>query len=238
MSSSALSGKTAIVTGAGRGIGRAIALRFARAGANVALVSRSRDQLDGVRREIDAAGHPAVVLPCDVSDVAAVERMVAGALARYGRIDVLVNNAGVAPLGTITEMTAQQFDTMVGTNCRAVFACCRAVWPHMARSGGGTIVNISSVAAEDPFPGFAAYGASKAFVNTFTKALAAEGRPAGIRVVAVAPGAVDTEMLRGPFPDFPQDKTLRPDEVAELVEWLLGEPARYVSGQVVRCTAE
>ncbi len=103
----------------------------------------------------------------------------------------------------------------------------------MAASGGGAIINISSISAFDPFPGFAAYGAAKAFVNTYTKALASEGRSVNIRVHGIAPGAVDTQMLRGSFPDFPSDKMLSPDDVAALAELLLRPGSQYISGETV-----
>jgi NAD(P)-dependent dehydrogenase (short-subunit alcohol dehydrogenase family) len=105
----------------------------------------------------------------------------------------------------------------------------------MAENGGGVVVNISSVAADDPFPGFSAYGATKAFVNLFSRALHAEGSSRGIRVYCVAPGAVETQMLRGPFPEFPADQTLDADDVAAVVECLLGSPVgRYIGGQTIR----
>jgi 3-oxoacyl-[acyl-carrier protein] reductase len=125
------------------------------------------------------------------------------------------------------------FDAMAGVNIRGVFYACRAVWPSMMARGGGAIVNISSMAAVDPFPGFAAYGASKCFVEGLTRGLAAEGQRHGIGVWGVGPGAVETEMLRGPFPDFPAERCLQPEEVAETV-WLVTQPAwRHTSGQTI-----
>lgn len=225
--------KVAIVTGAGRGIGRAVAQRLARAGASVIAAARTLAQITETCSLIKASGGNAIPIAADVTQDADVSRLVEQSIASFGRVDVLVNNAGVAPLMRIEQMAADDFDTVIATNVRAVFLCCRAVWGPMAKTGGGAIVNISSVGAFDPFPGFAAYGAAKAFVNTYTKALAAEGAERNIRVYAVAPGAVETTMLRGAFPDFPADKVLAPDDVAALVETLLTPACRYSSGQTV-----
>ncbi len=228
-----LKGKTAIVTGAGRGIGLAIAKRLAAAGSNVVLAARTAEQLEVSRRLIENNGGIAFALPVDVSDASGVERLVEETRSRFGGVDILVNNAGTAPLATIDLMEPHVFDAIIATNVRTVYLCSRCVWPIMAERGGGVIVNISSIVAHEPFPGFAAYGAAKAFVNAYTKALAAEGRSCGIRVNAIAPGAVDTQMLRGAFPDFPTEKALSPDDVAALAELLLQPGCHYVSGETI-----
>jgi NAD(P)-dependent dehydrogenase (short-subunit alcohol dehydrogenase family) len=228
-----LKGKTAIVTGAGRGIGRAIARRLSAAGADVAVTARTEPQLDETRRLIERAGGNVLAMPADVANERDVERLIEAVMERFGRIDVLVNNAGTAPLARIDEMEPDVFDHTIATNIRSVYLCSRAVWGIMAEAGEGIIVNISSLSAYDPFPGFAAYGAAKAFVNLYTTALAAEGKSRGIRLYGVAPGAVETEMLRGAFPDFPAEKTLAPDDVAQLVETLLTPACRFISGQVI-----
>ena len=228
-----LRNQVAIVTGAGRGIGRAIAHRLAKSGASVVAVARTRNQIAETCSQIKASGGIAIPIAANVTQEAEVSRLVEQTIASFGRVDVLVNNAGVAPLMRIEQTSTVDFDTVISTNVRAVFLCCRAVWGPMAKAGGGAIVNISSVGAFDPFPGFAAYGAAKAFVNTYTKALAAEGAGQNIRVYAVAPGAVETTMLRGAFPDFPADKVLAPDDVAGLVETLLTPACRYSTGQTI-----
>ncbi len=228
-----LHGKTAIVTGAGRGIGRAIARRLAARGSRVVLAARTSEQLEETHRLIDNNGGISVAIPTDASNSEDVERLVDEVRERFGSIDILVNNAGSAPLATIEQMEPTVFDAIIAANVRTVYLCSRAVWPIMAASGGGTIINISSISAFDPFPGFAAYGAAKAFVNTYTKALAAEGRSVNIRVHGIAPGAVDTQMLRGSFPDFPSDKMLSPGDVAALAELLLRPGSQYISGETV-----
>ncbi len=229
-----LNGRTIIVTGAGRGIGRAIARRFGASRANVVAVARNERELDETRRMVERDGSRCLAVRADVSRTEDVDRVVEEAVEAFARIDGLVNNAGLAALSSIDALEPEQFDTLVASNIRSVFLCCRAVWPNMRESGGGVIVNVSSLAADDPFPGFAAYGATKAFVNTFSQALHAEGAPAGIRVYCVAPGAVDTQMLRGPFPDYPAERTLDPDDVAVLIESLFAPAARHVGGQPIR----
>ncbi|RME41365.1 MAG: SDR family oxidoreductase, partial [Planctomycetota bacterium] len=145
----------------------------------------------------------------------------------------LVNNAGIAPLGSIEEMPPSRFDELHAVNVRGVYLCCRAVWPVMKRQGGGTILNISSVASADPFPGFTAYGATKAWINGWTRGLADEGKAHGIRVFAVAPGAVETRMLRDALPDFPPEHALDPREVAAFLHTLTQPACRYASGQTI-----
>lgn len=233
MNSEYLKGKTAIVTGAGRGIGRAVARRLAASGAAVAITSRTADQLETTQRAIEHDGGRVVSIVADVADESAVTRLIEETHRAFGPVHVLVNNAGVAPLAAVEQMEPALFDSILRANVRSVFLCTRAVWDDMRAGDEGAIINISSVAAVDPFPGFAAYGAAKAFVNTYTRALAAEGAPHGIRVYAVAPGAVETEMLRGPFPDFPRDKTLDPNDVAALIETILSPSCRYLSGQTI-----
>lgn len=228
-----LHGKAVIVTGAGRGIGRAIARRMAAHGANVVIISRTADQLDETRRLIERSGGRALALNADVTEPSDVEKIVEETSEVFGPVRVLVNNAGAAPPGLIEDMEPGQFDHILQTNVRSVYLCSRAVWPTMRENGGGVIVNIASLAAFDPFPGFAAYGASKAFVVAYTKSLAKEGVPFGIRVHGVAPGAVETTMLRGAFPDFPAEKALSPDDIAAVVETVSSPVYRYSSGQTV-----
>jgi len=226
-----LSGKTIIVTGAGRGIGRAIARRLAAARASVVLAARKERELEETRRLIPGN---CLAVSADLTRADEVDRLIDESLTAFGRIDGLVNNAGVAPCSPIESFEPDQFDALVAINIRAVYLCCRAVWSRMAESGGGVIVNMSSLAAEDPFPGFAAYGGTKAFVNLFSQALHNEGHSRNIRVYCVLPGAVETQMLRGPFPDFPAEKALDADEVAALVEMLFSPAAAHIGGQPIR----
>ena len=225
--------RVVVVTGGGSGIGRAAALAACRSGARVFALGRRLDNLTATCRQVQTAGGRCTALQADVSryqDVAAaVERI----CAESGRVDVLINSAGVAPLARMSDFDIAAFDTLIGVNISGVFYAARAVWPLMVRQHGGCIINVSSVAAVDPFPGFQAYGASKAWVNALTAALAQEGREHGIRVYAVAPGAVDTPLLRQVFPDYPAERCLSADDVAQAISLLLDERAAHASGTVV-----
>ena len=226
-----LQSKSCIITGAGRGIGRAIAVRLAGAGANVLAVARTARELSETVK-LCAAGGRCVAHTADVSRADEVAGMVARCADEFGGLDALINNAGVAPLSSIEALSDAAFAELMAVNVHSVFFACRAAWPWLKRSRG-TIVNISSMAAADPFLGFAAYGATKAWVNTFTRGLADEGRAVGVKVFALGPGAVETQLLRGRFPDFPAEKALRPDDVAGMVEWLLDERCQYAAGQTI-----
>lgn len=226
-----MSTRTILITGAGRGIGRAAAIRFASGGGRVVLVARTESELLSTAAAIHRPDDTLCVA-ADVSREEDAARIIAQAIDRFGRIDVLVNNAAVAPMSPIQRFPTADFDRMVAVNIRGVFLMCRGAWAALAERGG-VIVNLSSRGATDPFPGFSAYGGSKAFVETFTRALAAEGASRGIRVYAVAPGAVATTMLHSLFPKFPANKSLDPDEVAELIERLCGDAPAVDSGATV-----
>lgn len=222
-----------IVTGGGRGIGRAICQRFAAAGAQVVAAARSVKELEETRRLIAERGGACDIQPTDVASPDDIGALIHKTREQFGRVDVLINNAGVAPQASLEELDPEVFDTIWSVNVRAVYCASRAVWPVMRAQGGGTIINISSIAAVDPFPGFAAYGASKAWVSAWTKAIADEGKPVGIRVFAVAPGAVETRMLRDVAPEFPADQAIEPADVAD-VTFVLAQPScRYVNGQTI-----
>lgn len=226
-------GRVAVVTGGGRGIGRAIGERLARCGAQVVAAARSNAELAETRRGIEAAGGKCHVRVTDVADAGQVAALVEETVARFQRLDVLVNCAGVAPLAPIEALDPATFRGLQAVNVDAVYLACRAAWPIMKQQGGGVIVNLSSVASADPFPGFTAYGASKAWINAWTRGLADEGRTCGIRVYAVAPGAVETRMLREVFPDFPAARTLQPSDVADMVYALTRPECRYATGQTI-----
>ena len=228
-----MSDNVVLVTGGGRGIGRAVCVRFARDGARVVAVSRTAAELDETKAAVEDAGGQCHNHPTDVSSYDAVKSAVDDSVRRFGRIDALVNCAGIAPLHLIEDLTPDRFEEILSVNVRATYLACRAVWPVMKANGGGAVVNISSIASIDPFPGFAAYGAAKAWVNAWTKGLAEEGRGCGIRVFAIAPGAVETRMLRGPFPDFPKRDTLDPANVADMVHAVVNPECRYATGQTI-----
>lgn len=205
----------ALVTGAGRGIGRAVALAFAREGATVGLAARTAAELDAVAREIEGAGGRALVLPADVRQEAAVATLVRRALDAYGRIDLLVAAAGTAAFGPVVETTPPAWDEMMAVNLRAPFLCCRAVLPAMMAQRGGTIIVIGSVVTSRTLSGSSAYTASKYGLLGLARVLAEEMRPHGVRVGVLSAGAVDTALWDA-VPS-PPDRTrmLRPEQVAE-----------------------
>lgn len=222
-----------IVTGASRGIGREIALRFARDGYAIVAVARGQSGLDALRSEIEADGGDCESFSGSAGEPGVADAVGGRALERFGRVDVLVNNAGAAPLAPIDAFADDDFAAAIDANVASVFRMTRAVWKPMCAAGGGVIVSISSVSSVDPFPGFAVYGACKAWVNLFTQAVAQEGRPHGIRVYGVAPGAVETQMLRSAFPDFPADQTLAPGAVADAVAEVCRPGWRFSTGQTI-----
>ena len=228
-----MSRNVCIVTGASRGIGRATALAFAREGYDLLIAARSKDALAQTAAQVRETGAACETLAADVATRAGCEQLVNAALDRFGRLDVLVNNAGAAPMGPIESFPDEDFDAAVGVNIAAVFYATRAAWGPLVRSGGGVIVNVSSVASVDPFTGFAVYGGCKAWVNTFTRAVAEEGRPHNVRVFAVAPGAVDTQMLRQHFPDFPAAQCLRPEDVAATIVAVTRPELAHATGQTI-----
>ena len=225
--------KTALITGGSRGIGLATALRFARTDWNIAIAARSEEDLQAAAAQIREAGATCEVIAADVGELSEAQRVLTAVTARFGRLDVLVNNAGYAPVAPVDEMSDEDYRKSMTANLDATFYMTRGVWPLMTQQGGGVIVNLSSVASVDPFPGFAVYGACKAWVNVFTRATADAGKKVGIRVYAVAPGATETQMLRGAFPDFPSKDTLKPDDIAAVIETLCDERMAYSVGQTV-----
>ncbi len=235
-----LSGRIAIVTGASRGIGRAIARRLAAQGAHVVAAARG-DHARAVVEEITAAGGRAEASPLDVTAAGAAEEMVAATLQRLGRIDILVNNAGIARDQLLLRMKRDDWDAVLATNLTGAFALTQAVLKPMVRQRGGRIVCISSVVGQSGNAGQANYAASKAGVIGFAKAVALEVASRGITVNVVAPGLIDTDMTRAITGSareewaskIPLRRLGTPDDVASAVCFLASDEASYITGQVL-----
>jgi NADP-dependent 3-hydroxy acid dehydrogenase YdfG len=225
--------KTAVVTGAGRGIGRAIAIELARAGARVALAARSRSQLEETANII---GPSASVFPTDVRDRGQVEALIEQTSSAFGAIDILVNSAGLGIFGKVADFTDADFATVMDTNLRGTFYTCRAVLPSMIYRKAGHIINIASIAGKVGSANRAVYCASKFGVIGFTESLAEEVRQHGIRASVICPGSTDTG-FSGDKQGKAHDKMLRPEDVAYAVRMIVSqEPNSFISEIIMRPT--
>jgi 3-oxoacyl-[acyl-carrier protein] reductase len=235
-----LDGRVALVTGAGRGIGAAIAKALAREGAPVAVnYHRSAAPAAAVVEAIRGAGGHAFGIAADVTDSRAVQQMVEVTLETFGRLDILINNAGILNRSLLHTMSEEVWDGMVAANLKSVFLCSRAALPHMLARGSGKIINISSTLGLKGLTGHVHYAATKGAVIAFTRALAREVGPRGINVNAIAPGPIETDLL-GPVDDEFRRRTsmtfaLRrigmPEDVAPTVVFLASDAASYYAGQ-------
>jgi NAD(P)-dependent dehydrogenase (short-subunit alcohol dehydrogenase family) len=232
-----LSGAVAVVTGGGRGIGQAIVSRLAAMEATVILTGRDEARVQQVARDLQAPGHRAEGIGCDVTNRASVEALGERLRQSYGRVDILVNNAGIGgPSGLLHELAPDDWDTIFNTNLRGVYYMLRSVVPLMIANGGGHIINISSLAGKNPLPRGAAYSASKWGLNGLSYGVAEELRAQNIRVSVICPGSVDTGFSprRG---GKDAQKMLRPDDVAHAVVMLVTqEPQSFISEVLLRPT--
>jgi 3-oxoacyl-[acyl-carrier protein] reductase len=228
--------QVAVVTGAGRGIGAAIALRLARLGASVVLCGRTLKALQATAESIAKEGGRAEAVTCDVSDLDSVQALAAKVEQTFGGIDILVNNAGIGGFaGPLHEMTPEAWEKILNTNLRGIFYCIRTFAPMMIRGKGGHIVNISSLAGKNPLPNGAAYAASKWGLNGLSYSVAEELRGQNIRVSVVCPGSVDTEL--SPHAGKDSSKMLKPDDVAHIVAMLVTQaPQSFASEVLLRPT--
>lgn len=227
-----LQGKAAWVTGAGRGIGRAIALRLASEGALVGLTSRSEKELSSVADAVAGAGGRAVVAPADVTKPDEVERAFRTVLAAGERLDILVNNAGIGIFAAVSKLSLEDFDRMWNVNVRGVFLCTRLAVPVMEEQQSGAIVNISSLAGKNAFVNGAGYAATKWALNGFTNCLRFEVRSSNVRVITVGPGSVATEFSSTPKDPAKLERILQPDDVASAVLAALVLPPHAMMSEI------
>lgn len=227
----AIKNKVAIITGAGRGVGRATARLFAQKGARVVLFSRTRVHLDESLQAITSMGGHGLAIAGDVAREEDVQELFRQVRESYGRVDILVNCAGIVAVRPFVEMDTATWDQVMGVNLRGTFLCCREAFRMMVAQQQGVIVNISSlsgVKGVEKFPGLSAYNVSKSGVAGLTEILAVEGKPHNIRVCAVSPGAIDTEMLRQAAPHLKAGMT--PEDLAEILLFLADDSGRMLSG--------
>jgi NAD(P)-dependent dehydrogenase (short-subunit alcohol dehydrogenase family) len=227
-----LAGQVAVITGAGRGIGAAIARKLAELGAVAVLCGRSRSTLESTAQFIEEAGGQAEIARCDVTDLASVEA-VAGRVERtYARVDVLVNNAGIGAFGgPLHTLAPDSWDRVLNTNLRGVYYCIRSFAPMMIRARSGHILNISSIAGKNALPNGAAYAASKWGLNGLSYSVAEELRAHNIRVAVICPGSTDTEL--SPHTGKDPGKMLQPEDVAHAVEMLVTQSPRSFASEVI-----
>ncbi|NMB89312.1 MAG: SDR family oxidoreductase [Chloroflexi bacterium] len=235
-----LSDKTAVVTGGGRGVGRAICLALAGAGADVLVADIDLSTAESVAGEVSGLGRRGVACQVDVTDKGQVQAMIATCTARLGRLDILVNNAGIFPISPFATLAEADWDRVMAVNLKGVFLCCQAALGALRQSGAGRIINLSSVSGLVGAIGFTHYAASKAGVIGLTRALAREVAAMRVTVNAVAPGIVDNEMTARTFPAFsldqyrgqvPLQRLTTPEDVAELIVFLSSPGAAYITGQ-------
>lgn len=240
--SQSLEGKIALVTGAGRGIGRQIARTFAAYGADVILNYRgSKEAAEETAKEIEEAGRKTLLYPCDVADSEAVKQMIEVGTKEFGRIDILVNNAGITRDNLLMRMSEEEFDLVMDINLKGTFHCIRHIARQMIRQKSGRIINISSVSGVLGNAGQANYCASKAGMIGLTKSAAREFASRNITVNAVAPGFIDTEMTAVLSKEIQEDilnripmkQFGRTEDIAQTVAFLASDAARYITGQVI-----
>ena len=227
-----LENKVAIVTGGGRGIGKATALALAREKARVVVVSRTLSEVEAVADKIVKNGQEALAISTDVSQKSAVDSMAKQTLERFGKIDILVNSAGVAIHNPISKIREEDWDLTIDVNLKGIFLCTQAVFSHMCNQGYGHIVNVSSRAGKQAGINYATYAASKFGVMGFTESTHNEGIQYGVKATAVCPGPVDTKMRRD---NHEEDltKIMLPEDIADVILFVISQPSRAHISEVV-----
>ncbi len=245
MGEAMLQGKTAIITGASKGIGKAIARKFAAAGASVALAARGREELEQTAKEIEGEGGRARAIPTDVTDVGQVASLVDRTIAELGTVDILVNNAGAAPfLSTLDQIRLEGFEKYFRLNFNGAVHCTKAVAPVLMAKSDGCVLNVASVAGFIASPGLTYYASAKAALISFTRTVAQEWAAYGVRVNALAPGWIETEMnepARQMIPEFnrrvldsiPLGRWGTPEDVAGAALFMCSSAASFITGSVL-----
>ncbi|TMQ26925.1 MAG: SDR family oxidoreductase [Candidatus Rokuibacteriota bacterium] len=238
-----LAGKVAVVTGASRGLGRSIAVALAGAGADVALAARSKADLEETAHQAERHGVRALVLPTDVTDYPAVERLMSETVSALGRLDVVVNNSGIARVAPLAEASLADWQAILDVNLSGVFRGCRAAAPYLIRQRAGKIVNLASVLAAVGLPGYTMYAATKGGVISLTRALGVEWARHNIQVNAIAPGWFVTDMNEAAFADpkiherltrdVPARRTGRLEEIGPLAVFLASAGSDFMTGQTI-----
>ena len=238
-----LTGRVAIMTGAGRGLGRTMALGLAAAGADLALASRTASELESLVEEVQALGRRAIAVPTDVTSPDACEALVQAAITRLGRLDILVNNAGTNVRKAALDITPDEYDFVIETNLKGYFNGARAAGRHFVAQGSGKVINISSILGSVALPNQAAYASSKGAIDQLTKVLAIEWATAGVQVNGLAPTYFETDLTRPLFEDperraFIEERTPvgrwgQPHELAGAVIFLASDASTFVTGQTL-----
>lgn len=243
-----LKGKVAVVTGSGRGIGKAISLAFAEAGANIVAVARTREEIEETCHEVKALGRQAFAIPADVTDAEQVEKMVEKTINYFGKIDILVNNAGTAaPKALVSAdgqaMTEVEWHRVIDTNLTSIFLCCRTVGPHMFKNKSGKVINISSISSQKAQTDDIVYNVSKAGVDMITRCLALDWAPHNINVNAIGPGHFHTKLSSKSHEDpriremivgcIPLGRVGNLPELGNLAVFLASPASDFITGQII-----
>ena len=226
-----LKDKVAIITGGGRGIGKAIALGFANQGAHIVVAARTESEVISVAEKINELGRDSLGIVCDISDENQVKNLMDMTIQHFKKIDVLINNAGIGSMRPVYATSLESFEKVLKVNLTGTFLCTKHVWQSMKNSGGGSIINVSSLGGLVGYPMLSAYCASKWGQIGFTKACAEEGKKDSIRVNAIAPGKADTAIRS----KIKEDKTkmLTPEDQVDACVFLASDESRYITGQVI-----